>query len=84
MPGATTDGIPENAFATSGRSVAWNGPDVCRKRNGEFRDNGVKVNLRLTRYDSSDPEHWWRHRGDIRYVMSELQKLVVYRLGVGG
>jgi len=50
----------------------------------EFRDSQVKVYLHLTRYDSSDPAHWWRHRGDIRYVISELQKLLVYRLGVAG
>lgn len=50
----------------------------------EFRDSSVSIALRTTRYDISDPEHWWRHRADIRYVMSELQKLLVYRLGIGG
>lgn len=50
----------------------------------EFRDTHVAVILRVTRYDTADPAHWWRHRYDVRYVMSELQKLLVYRLGVGG
>ena len=36
-----TDRIPENASARFGRSVAWNGPDVCRNRNGELRERGV-------------------------------------------
>src|SRR5438552_19098623 len=42
IPGATTEGIPENGSARFGRSVAWNGPDVCRKRNGELRGRGVR------------------------------------------
>jgi|SRR5438874_1529847 len=50
----------------------------------EFRNTPVTVSLHVTRYDTSDPAHWWRHRADIRYVLSELQKLFVYRLGVGG
>jgi uncharacterized SAM-binding protein YcdF (DUF218 family) len=50
----------------------------------EFRDSGISVAVHTTRYDTSDPAHWWRHRPDIRYVLSELQKLIVYRLGVGG
>jgi uncharacterized SAM-binding protein YcdF (DUF218 family) len=50
----------------------------------EFRDRSVAVSVRATRYDISDPAHWWRRRDDARYVLSELQKLLVYRLGVGG
>jgi uncharacterized SAM-binding protein YcdF (DUF218 family) len=50
----------------------------------EFRDTSIAVILRTTRYDVADPAHWWRHRADIRYVLSELQKLIGYRLGVGG
>jgi uncharacterized SAM-binding protein YcdF (DUF218 family) len=50
----------------------------------ELRGSPVSICLRTTRYDISDPEHWWRHRADIRYVMSELQKLFMYRVGVSG
>lgn len=50
----------------------------------EFRSSGISISVRTTRYDVSDPAHWWRHRPDIRYVVSELQKLVMYRVGVGG
>jgi uncharacterized SAM-binding protein YcdF (DUF218 family) len=50
----------------------------------EFRGSGIAVSVRTTRYDASDPAHWWRERADVRYVLSELQKLMMYRLGVGG
>jgi uncharacterized SAM-binding protein YcdF (DUF218 family) len=43
---------------------------------------GVDVLIRATRYDKSDPANWWRHRYDIRFAMSEWQKLVAYRLGL--
>jgi uncharacterized SAM-binding protein YcdF (DUF218 family) len=49
----------------------------------EFGGSGVEIVLRTTRYDPSDPSHWWRHRADIRYVVSELGKLVAYRVGMG-
>ena len=50
----------------------------------ELRDTGVTITVRSTRYDVSDPAHWWRYRAEIRYVLSELQKLLAYRLGVRG
>jgi uncharacterized SAM-binding protein YcdF (DUF218 family) len=50
----------------------------------ELRGSGIAVNVRTTRYDVSDPAHWWRHRPDVRFVVSELQKLVMYRAGIGG
>jgi uncharacterized SAM-binding protein YcdF (DUF218 family) len=50
----------------------------------ELRGASVIVILRVTRYDTADPPHWWRHRADVRYVFSELQKLVVYRIGIAG
>jgi uncharacterized SAM-binding protein YcdF (DUF218 family) len=49
----------------------------------EFRRTPVRVLIRTTRYDASVPERWWTNRQDVRYVTSELQKLVVYRLGLG-
>jgi uncharacterized SAM-binding protein YcdF (DUF218 family) len=49
----------------------------------EFRGSSVDVIIRASRFDESDPPRWWRHRGDIRFVTSELQKLVLYGLGLG-
>jgi uncharacterized SAM-binding protein YcdF (DUF218 family) len=49
----------------------------------EFHGSGIAIVMRATRYDVSDPGHWWRHRGDVRYVVSELGKLFAYRLGLG-
>ena len=45
---------------------------------------GAEVVMRATRYDSSDPARWWRIRSDLRFAGSEWQKLVAYRLGLGG
>ena len=50
----------------------------------ELRGSGIAAIVRASRYDTSDPAHWWRNRADVRYVLSELQKLVAYRLGFGG
>jgi uncharacterized SAM-binding protein YcdF (DUF218 family) len=45
---------------------------------------GAEVVIRATRYDASDPARWWRSRTDFRFASSEWQKLIVYRLGLGG
>jgi uncharacterized SAM-binding protein YcdF (DUF218 family) len=45
---------------------------------------GTEVVMRASRYDPSDPANWWRNRADFRFVTSEWQKLVAYRLGLGG
>jgi uncharacterized SAM-binding protein YcdF (DUF218 family) len=50
----------------------------------EFKGDHVRVFVRASRYDESEPGRWWRHRPDIRFVTSELQKLVLYGLGLGG
>jgi uncharacterized SAM-binding protein YcdF (DUF218 family) len=50
----------------------------------EFRDTRVKVIVRASRYDNATPRRWWSNRGDIRYVAAELQKLILYRLGLRG
>lgn len=45
---------------------------------------GAQVVMRASRYDLSDPAWWWRYRSDFRFASSEWQKLIVYRLGLGG
>jgi uncharacterized SAM-binding protein YcdF (DUF218 family) len=50
----------------------------------EFNGSGIAIAMRATRYDESDPAHWWRHRADVRFVGEELAKLVAYRLGLAG
>jgi uncharacterized SAM-binding protein YcdF (DUF218 family) len=49
----------------------------------ELAGTGVQLIMRATRYDESDPEHWWRTRAGIRWTASEAQKLIVYALGLG-
>jgi uncharacterized SAM-binding protein YcdF (DUF218 family) len=48
----------------------------------EFADVPVRIRVRASRYDAAVPERWWTSRGDVRYVTSELQKLLLYRLGL--
>ena len=43
---------------------------------------GATVVMRATKYDRSDPWRWWRRRGDVRFALSEWEKLVAYRLGL--
>ncbi len=49
----------------------------------ELRGSGVDVLMRATRYDTSDPERWWRRRTDLRDVVPEALKLVAYVFGLG-
>lgn len=49
----------------------------------ELKGSGIDVIMRGSRYDPSDPEHWWRTRGGMRWAASETQKLIVYALGLG-
>jgi uncharacterized SAM-binding protein YcdF (DUF218 family) len=51
--------------------------------NREFRGTGIEVQVKGSRYDRSQPDGWWKHRSDLRFVVSELQKLAAYRLGLG-
>ncbi|MEX2269828.1 MAG: YdcF family protein [Vicinamibacterales bacterium] len=46
-------------------------------------DAGIGVQVRGSRYDAFRPARWWRDRGSARWVVSELPKLVAYRLGLG-
>jgi len=47
-----------------------------------FAGTGVDVIVRGSRHSESDPARWWRRRADIRWVVSEMQKLIVYAAGV--
>jgi uncharacterized SAM-binding protein YcdF (DUF218 family) len=49
----------------------------------ELAGSGTAAIVRTSRYDRSDPAHWWRQRGDMRFVLSEYEKLLAYRLGLG-
>ena len=49
----------------------------------ELRGTAIEVQVRGSRYDRSQPVGWWRHRADLRFVISELQKLAAYWLGLG-
>lgn len=48
----------------------------------ELAGTGRRILIRSSRYDRSDPEHWWRQRGDARFTLFELQKFIVYALGL--
>jgi uncharacterized SAM-binding protein YcdF (DUF218 family) len=48
----------------------------------EFRGTPVRVQVRGSRYDNRTPARWWTSRSDQRYVITELQKLAAYRLGL--
>jgi uncharacterized SAM-binding protein YcdF (DUF218 family) len=49
----------------------------------ELRGTSISVVMRGTRYDRAQPERWWSHRADIRWLLSEVPKLIAYRLGLG-
>lgn len=49
----------------------------------ELSGSGVRIQVRGSRYDEVSPDRWWTHRSDLRDVVSELQKLAAYRLGLG-
>jgi uncharacterized SAM-binding protein YcdF (DUF218 family) len=44
---------------------------------------GVTVQVRGSRFDTFRARAWWRARGSARWVLAELPKLVMYRLGMG-
>ncbi len=49
-----------------------------------LKATGAQVIMRSSRYDPSDPANWWRIRADFRFAISEWQKLIAYRFGLGG
>lgn len=49
----------------------------------ELEGSGVEVRMRASRYDTARPERWWRQRGDVRDILSEVPKFAAYALGLG-
>lgn len=43
---------------------------------------GITVQVRGSRFDRFDPWGWWQRRGSARWVLSELPKLLAYKLGL--
>ena len=49
----------------------------------EMKGTGIRITVKGSRHDRPTPDGWWKHRGDLRWVTSEVQKLIAYRLGLG-
>ncbi len=49
----------------------------------ELRGTNVQVTMRASRYDPMEADRWWTRRAEVRWVASELPKLVAYVLGLG-
>ena len=43
---------------------------------------GATPIMRASRYDPSDPAHWWQKRADLRFTVSEWVKLILYWFGL--
>ena len=48
----------------------------------QLAPHGIALVMRGSRYDSMDPEHWWRDRDDLRFTLFEYQKLILYWLRI--
>jgi hypothetical protein len=53
---------------------------ACRRA---LSGTGVEVMLRRSRYDEATPDRWWSKRSDIRFLASEVPKLIAYGIGAG-
>jgi uncharacterized SAM-binding protein YcdF (DUF218 family) len=53
---------------------------ACRRT---LRGTPVEIIVRGSRYDPVNPGRWWEKRSDIRWIISEVPKLIGYALGVG-
>jgi uncharacterized SAM-binding protein YcdF (DUF218 family) len=95
MPGSMDNTAQEgNALASLAADQHWRRIIVVTSkyhtRRARFaciralRGTGTTVVMHATQYDPSTPERWWTRRADGRDVLSELEKLVAYRLGLGG
>jgi len=48
----------------------------------EFAGTPVHVIVRGSRYSEAEPRRWWRHRADIRDLLSEIPKFAAYAAGL--
>lgn len=48
-----------------------------------LRGTGVRLIVRPTRFDDSQPTRWWRSRAEIRWILSEGPKFAAYLVGLG-
>jgi len=51
---------------------------ACRREVGD----SVRLIRRGSRYDTSTPDRWWHRRADIRWLLTEVPKLVAYEVGL--
>jgi uncharacterized SAM-binding protein YcdF (DUF218 family) len=49
----------------------------------EFKGSGIEIVARGSRYTEARPTRWWTRRDDVRYIMNEAPKYLVYWLGLG-
>jgi uncharacterized SAM-binding protein YcdF (DUF218 family) len=49
----------------------------------ELQGTDVQILMRRTRYETFEPDQWWRQRRDIRAVVEELPRLAAYVMGLG-
>jgi uncharacterized SAM-binding protein YcdF (DUF218 family) len=47
-----------------------------------FQPLGKEIIMRASRYDDANVDRWWSNRSDLRFVLWESQKLLVYWLGL--
>ena len=48
----------------------------------ELRGVDVRLIRRGSRYDSATPPRWWQRRADIRFLLTEVPKLIAYEIGL--
>ena len=48
----------------------------------EFAGTGTEIVMHASRYTEAQPARWWTRRDDIRYLMNEMPKFLVYVMGL--
>jgi uncharacterized SAM-binding protein YcdF (DUF218 family) len=80
--------VKDMALARGWRTVIVVTSKYHTRRSGlafrrEFAGTPLRVIVRASRHDPSNPARWWRSRSDVRFVTAELPKLLAYWLGAG-